>query len=389
MTERTYHYRISPGVINNDIFIQSFNLFTDNLVEDDPCCTITTTINPRFLGFTYAYSSMTQIVSGGTNGTSLLTGLTIPILLTENTVDIGYYSVFDGMIYQKDFVTNFIFSGSNLNPYQCILYNTSNLDIKKYLGFSTYTIDWGDGIREQIDNTITTYTHNYLRNGVYTIRLEGTNPWGENIIEKTINIPFSGYSYSNPNGTAFFIPQGGNWSGTPISYDYIYSGDSNCDIDLQVSSNYTTVPFIVSGVTKSRIQDLQVYGPKNVLLSGKYDADIQVTGTSGVVGIVYSPPENGSYTAYTIDNVDYYDFNDGRTIFFVNSSGITEDMIICSAITKNEVLLNVISETQIESNIFVERGTNSALESIMRLGEVDNVGDINKYGYKFFKIKNT
>lgn len=389
MTDRTYHYRISPGVINNDIFIQSFNLVSDDLVENDPCCTITTTIDPRFLGFTYVYSSMTQIVSGGTNGTSLLTGLTIPILLTENTVDIGYYSVFDGMIYQKDFVTNFIFSGSVLNPYQCIFYNTSDFDFKKYLAFSNYTIDWGDGSTEIIDNSITTYIHNYFRDGIYTIRLEGTNPWGVNIIEKTVNIPFTGYSYSNPNGTAFFVPQGGNWSGTPISYDYIYSGDSICDIDLQISSNYTSVPFVVSASTRSRIQDLQIYGQKNSLFDGKYELDIQVTGTSGVVGTVYSPPDNGGYIAYTIDNADYYDFDDGRTIVFVYSSGITEDMIICSAITKNEVLLNVISETQVESNLFVERGTNSALESIQRLGEVDNVGDINKYGYKFFKIKNT
>jgi len=42
---------------------------------------------------------MTDILSGGTynSGTtqydSLLTGLTIPILLTENVNDIGYYSI--------------------------------------------------------------------------------------------------------------------------------------------------------------------------------------------------------------------------------------------------------------------------------------------------------
>jgi hypothetical protein len=62
-------------------------------------------------------------------------------------------------------------------------------------------------------------------------------------------------------------------------------------------------------------------------------------------------------------------------------------MIICSALTKNEVLLNVISETQIETDIYVERGKNSALEKVQRLGEVDNIGDLNKYGYKFFTVK--
>jgi hypothetical protein len=87
-----------------------------------------------------------------------------------------------------------------------------------------------------------------------------------------------------------------------------------------------------------------------------------------------------------IDGIDYYDYDD-FTLFFVQSSGITEDMIICSALTKNEVLLNVISETQIETDIYVERGKNSALEKVQRLGEVDNIGDLNKYGYKFFTVK--
>jgi len=68
---------------------------------------------------------------------------------------------------------------------------------------------------------------------------------------------------------------------------------------------------------------------------------------------------------------------------------MTPDMMVCSAITKNEVLLNVIDEAEIQTNVFIERGKNSALERIQRLGEVDNVGDLEKYGYKFFNVKNT
>jgi hypothetical protein len=49
----------------------------------------------------------------------------------------------------------------------------------------------------------------------------------------------------------------------------------------------------------------------------------------------------------------------------------------------------VISETEIQSNVYVERGKLSPLESMMRLGEVDNVGDLEKYGYKFFNILNS
>ena len=70
----------------------------------------------------------------------------------------------------------------------------------------------------------------------------------------------------------------------------------------------------------------------------------------------------------------------------VKSSGLTSDMLICSAITKNEVLLNVIDEAEVQSEIFIERGKNSAYERIQRIGEVDNLGDLTKYGYYFFNV---
>ncbi len=35
------------------------------------------------------YSSMTQVLSGGTNGNSILTGLSVCIMLTESTIDLG------------------------------------------------------------------------------------------------------------------------------------------------------------------------------------------------------------------------------------------------------------------------------------------------------------
>ena len=69
------------------------------------------------------------------------------------------------------------------------------------------------------------------------------------------------------------------------------------------------------------------------------------------------------------------------------SSGFTQDDLILSAITKNEGLLNVIDQPEVQTDVFVERGKQSVNEYIARLGEVDNVGDLEKYGYKFFKVK--
>jgi hypothetical protein len=312
---------------------------------------------------------MTDILSGGTNGTSLLTGLTVPILLTETCVDIGYYNVFDGFVLQKETMTNFLFSADTItdpNGYVIRFYNTSETEFKKYLQLSNYYIDWGDGTPIQ---TVTTsspnfYSHTYSQDGEYTISMSGMSPWGSNVIIKEITIPYTGVTISNPNGVAYFIPSGGSWSGTPLMYDYLFSGDSTCDAQINDITNFTTVPFTITGYTKSTISDLRVYGKKTQLWAGGFKIGVPVTGTSGSVGVVWGEFQNGLYTAYTVNDIDYYDYNDGTTIFSVKSSGLTTDMVVCSAITKNEVLLNVIDEAEVQSNVFIERGKNSGLERI-------------------------
>lgn len=387
MEDRIYHIRISPEVIRNNIFpaVWTGGTITTDIIDDECCDIVVTPLVQPITGITYAYSSMTDILSGGTNGYSLLTGLTIPVFITQNTVDIGYYSVFDGMVTQQDTMTNFIFSATTLFPYKYYFYNTTDTEFKKYLTFSSYQIDWGDGSPiETITNTSPNfYTHNYpIAPATYTITMSGMSPWGINLVKKTVYTPFTGVTIDNPNGTAYFYPSGGNWSATPISYNYIFSGDAECDVYQQSSSNYTTVPFLVTGYTNSSVNDLAQYG------TPKFLTGITVTGVTGVIGTYYGPDPTNSFTSYTINDVFYNDFPNGTTIFSVYSSGFTSDMLVCSAITKNEVLLNVIDEPEIFSSVFIERGKNSGLERIQRLGEVDNVGDLVKYGYKFFNVIN-
>ena len=58
-----------------------------------------------------------------------------------------------------------------------------------------------------------------------------------------------------------------------------------------------------------------------------------------------------------------------------------------TGLTKNEALLNVIDQPEVITNLYIERGKNTPLENVMRIGEVDNMGDLEKYGYKYFTIK--
>lgn len=328
------------------------------------------------------YSAMTQVVSSGPGGTSLMTQLSVPILLRQTAVDAGYYTQFDGAIMQKDVVANFIFSATTGTPYTYRVYNTSS-EFQKFLELSKYTIDWGDGSPKQI---ITGYTpnsivHTYpVSNNQYTITMEQVNPWGITRVSKKITTPYSNVVNYNPQGEAFFAPSYGSWVGTPVSYNYIFSGDAVNEVAPQESINYVSVPFTVSGLTKSRITELAQYG------SPKYQVGVPVISNGQIWGAITNM--NPVFTAYTINGTDYYDYNDGTSIYFQQSSGLTKDNLTAVPITKDEVLLKVMDQPQIQTNVFVERGKNSAYERVQRLGEVDNLGDMINYGYGFFNVEN-
>jgi len=365
--EDFYNIIISPETIKGDIF--TVNMQGQN-------------VNSSYTGETTGiYSGMTQVLTAGPNGSSLLTGLTVPILIRQTAVDFGYYSPFDGAVLQKDVVANFIFSSTTADPYVYNVYNTSS-EFQKFLELSVYKISWGDGSPAQ---TISAYTPNSIvhtypnANAQYTITLEQTNPWGVTRVSKTITTPYTNVVPNNPNGEAFFIPAGGNWFETPISYNYIFSGDAVNVVSAQTSNNFTTVPFTVSGLTKSKLNELAMYGPN------KFQVGVPVIKNGQIWGAITNTAT--TFTAYTINMVDYYDYIDGTTIFFEQSSGFTENNLTARPITKEEVLLKVIDQPQIQTNVFVERGKNSAYERIQRMGEVDNLGDMINYGYGFFNVE--
>jgi hypothetical protein len=387
MEEQKYYFKISPENIKSDLTTVTYTAGTEVYYDVDLCCLVTATTENTITGTTGLYLDMRDILSGGTNGTSILTGLTIPILFTQTAIDFGYYSVFDGAILQKDVINNFVFTANTSNPYTYIFYNTSDVEMVKFLGLITYTLSWGDGSPEITLTTPGPINHTYpSSDSDYTITMKANSPWGISLVQKTITVPFTGTTIANPNGVATFTPTGGNWSGTPISYDYIFTGDSNTNLVDFYSSNYTQVPFLVSGYTESSINDLSQYGPKYNLLGGKFKIGVEVTGTTGCVGTVWGPDVTNVYTAYTINNIDYFDFED-YTLYVTYSSGLTQNDLVMSAITKNEGLINVIDQPEVQTNVFIERGKQGVLEYIERIGEIDNVGDLEKYGYGFFNVK--
>ena len=255
------------------------------------------------------------------------------------------------------------------------------------MALSSYRVDWGDNSPKQ---TITTYTPNSIshtyptpppnQSKTYKITLEQINPWGVNTVTKTITVPYKNITPPNPQGECFFAPSYGKWIGTPVSYDYIFSGDAVNDVSAQVSSNYVTVPFTITGLTASRITELKPYG--TLTLAQRINLPVI---NNGVLWGSITNVGNG-FTAYTIQGSSYIDYSDGVTIFYQQSSGLTSQNLTAEPITKNETLLKVMDQPKIMTNVFVERGKNSAYERVQRLGEVDNLGDMINYGYGFFNV---
>ena len=388
MEEQKYYFKISRENILGDIVQIPYTGETDITVSIDPCCPITSTTVNTLTGTTGYYLPMDYLLSAGPNNQSLLTCLTVPLLFTQTAIDIGYYTPFDGAVLQKDVIINFLWSADTSSPYTVTFFNTSEKELKKFLTLSKYTLDWGDNSPLITLTSSLPITHTYVNSPQdYVIKLKSESPWGISNVEKPIKLPYTGLTIDNPQGTAYFTPAGCTWTGTPVSYDYIFTGDSNTNILDYDSSNYTTVPFLITGFTQSSVNDLVVYGPKFNLFGGKFKLNIPITGNSGTQGVYLGPDPTNSYTAYTIDNILYWDLSDGTTIYFISSYGIDVDLFTLSAITKNEALLNVIDEPAIESELFIERGKVSGLETMQRLGEIDNLGDITKYGYGFFRVK--
>lgn len=323
------------------------------------------------------YSGLSKILSGDTNNTSKLTGLTINLYLKQKIKDIGYYTPFDGIINQQDAIANFIFTSDEDEPYTYYIYNTSKIE-NKYTQESTYEIDWGDGSPiENITNNFNAIKHIYPQTDkTYIINLHQKNSFGDNIINKKIKTPYKLPNTTNKNGEITFPPKSGNWNNTPESYEYIFTGDS----ENNVTNQLTNTNFLVSGYTKSRLSELSLYS------NNEYQTGVPIIKYGDIFGIIDDIGDN--VTGYTIQGTKYFDYSENITVYISPSSGITSNMISANPITKEEHMLHVVSQPEIQTNVFIERGKISPYEKIQRMGEINNLLEIQNYGRGLFNLKN-
>lgn len=293
----------------------------------------------------------------------LFNDLSIIVSFFSDYKDIGYYEEFDGLLLQKDIITNFIYTFDESNDYEIIIKNTSD-EFKKFTDLSTYTVDFGDGTVLPFTDTV---THQYpFTNSNYTIKVTQKNPWGVIDIKKNISLPANNYTINNIDGTVIFNNNNGMWGEIPNSYDFM----SFENID------YNDTNVILKGKTTSRLSELKQYGTDMYPINKPIFKDGELYGVINDI--------NNNFIHYTIKGIDYFDF-DNKTEFIINKNNFINEFTD-TLLTKNDLLIGVTMSPEIESEVFIERGKNSGVESLQRLGEVDSMGDLVNYGYKFFKI---
>ena len=113
-------------------------------------------------------------------------------------------------------------------------------------------------------------------------------------------------------------------------------------------------------------------------------SELKKYGSNEYVGITIN---SDNTTGYTIDGVYYQDNPEGFTIITGNTVGFKKEEVIFEVLSRNEHFLGFVEEPTIYSDVYVDRGKQSVMEINLRLGEVDNMGELSNYGNGYFKVK--
>ena len=281
----------------------------------------------------------------------------LTIFLSQDFNDIGHYTQWDGNIDQQDTFANFVFTADTLDPYTITIYNSTDYSFYDNLNSSQYTIDWGDGsapVTVSPTNLVSTHTY---PNVPYARRVTITQqtPWGPISTSKVITVPSYNFqalqaiSGTPPLQSLAGVPVAGpHGVGSSTAYHGMYGIPGTTDFTpldsgisiLQYSGLAPTICFEVTGLTQSSLGLFQNYstGSTAGLAPGYFynvpvplGMDVLNPNTnvmeSGMVGNIFDFIP-GSYTGYTISSangntpIDFYDFENGITVFVALSCGL-------------------------------------------------------------------
>jgi hypothetical protein len=312
------------------------------------------------------------------------TSYNLPIFLESSVDEMGVMVGFDGDIEQMEQLVNFSYrqTGSTIQ-----VYSTVNPDKLRKIVEQTYTINWGDGspsaefpINQGVPNTPLLSTgHTYSTPSGYTISITLDAPWTKQKLSKEIhtNNVFTGHTSYTGHTFGTFGP-----FTLPFTTITGFTQDYLNDFDITNNTGYTATGFKYVAVGGSRLSELKEYG------STGYTQTLTSGSLSGVTFTGYTFTYTGNTIGTTI--LQYTDYEDGYTMITGSTTGFTKEEVfdvISKRLTRNEHFLGFIDEPTIYSDLFVERGKQGVMEINLRLGEIDNVGELDIYGNGYFNVR--
>lgn len=307
----------------------------------------------------------------------------IPIVLEANADEMGVMSSFDGNIEQVEQLVNFTYnqSGSVVT-----VYNTVNPDKLRKIVEQTFTIKWGDGTSGSLSanngvlySNFPTASYTYTATGSYTLNLSLDSPWSKEKITKNITVPNTGSVVENPLGT---------FTGFTIPYTQITGTTLDYLNDSKVSGFTGSAILKYMAIGGSKIGELKKYGQTTVsssmYVTGLFSGSAYTGYTLETGSIISGSLVTGSIPS---GSLWYMDFADGYTMITGKTSNFTKEEVINNVITRNEHFIGFIDDPTVYSDIFVERGRQGVMEPNLRLGEIDNMSELEVYGNGYFKVR--
>lgn len=222
------------------------------------------------------------------------------------------------------------------------------------------------------------------------------------------------FSYSN-----WKITPNNEWrSGVlyyPGDYTYYYGSGFTCNtkhISTTPNSQYWTYEgsdtFLNYNVTitgESKIEEFRRYGKidndpdlYNPTWNTGFTQEIhasngivkQITGmTSNPDGLSYQKLYN--YNIWNDNDlktkINYSDTGNGLSIISYNTSGLTSENSINVPSIKLDYLIGLVDAPKINVDVFIDRGSNSSFDRHIKLGDINSLDDLERYGNGYYKIK--
>jgi hypothetical protein len=103
-----------------------------------------------------------------------------------------------------------------------------------------------------------------------------------------------------------------------------------------------------------------------------------------VFGADKNDPNIGTNTQK--NGLRYIDFGNTGTNVYYTGEGWNQTNTSLSALTKEEYLFGIISKPEVKSDVFIDRGITTVFEKHLKLSEITNLEELNRYGNGYYNL---